>query len=77
MTSAHTYKVIELVGSSPQGVQPAIEAAIARAGETIRNLDWFQVKEIRGNIKDGAIEHYQVTVGIGFRILDPADLHKV
>ncbi len=76
MTSAHTYKVIELVGSSPQGVQPAIEAAIARAGETIRNLDWFQVKEIRGNIKDGAIEHFQVTVGIGFRILDPADLHK-
>ncbi|MBC8281802.1 MAG: dodecin domain-containing protein [Chloroflexi bacterium] len=76
MTSPHTYKVIELVGSSPEGVQPAIEGAIAKAGETIRNLDWFVVKEIRGNIKDGVIEHYQVTLGIGFRILDSADLHK-
>ena len=49
MTSQHTYKVIELVGSSPQGLQQAIENAIARAGETLRNLDWFEVKEIRGN----------------------------
>ena len=76
MTSAHTYKVIELVGSSPQGVQPAIEAAIARAAETIHNLDWFEVKEIRGNIKDGGIEHYQVTIDIGFRVLSAADLAK-
>ena len=52
MTTDNTYKVIELVGSSSQGVQQAIDGAIARAGETIRNLDWFEVKEIRGNIQD-------------------------
>ena len=76
MTSDHTYKVIELVGSSSQGVQPAIENAIARAGQTLRNLDWFVVKEIRGNIQEDRVAWYQVTLGVGFRVLDPADLHR-
>ena len=76
MTTEHTYKVIELVGSSSQGVQPAIENAVARASETIQNLDWFEVREIRGNIQDGGIAWYQVKVGIGFRVLDPADVNR-
>ncbi len=76
MTSEHTYKVIELVGSSANGVQSAIDNAIERAGQTIQNLNWFVVKEIRGNIQDGKVAWYQVTLEIGFRVLDPADLHK-
>ncbi len=76
MTSEHTYKVIELVGSSPQGLQPAIENAFARPGQTLHNLDWFVVKEIRGNIQEDRVAWYQVTLGVGFRVLDPADLHR-
>ena len=76
MTTNHTYKVIELVGSSSEGLQPAIETAISRAGETIRNLDWFEVKEIRGNIQDGGVAWYQVKLAIGFRVLSAADLEK-
>lgn len=76
MATDHTYKVIELVGSSSEGVQSAIDSAIARAGQTIRNLDWFQVKDIRGNIQEGGVAWYQVTVAIGFRVLDAADLHR-
>ena len=76
MTSENTYKVIELVGTSPQGLEQAIESAIARAGQTIRNLDWFEVKEIRGNIQEGRVAWYQVKLGVGFRVLDAADLGK-
>jgi flavin-binding protein dodecin len=76
MTTEHTYKVIELVGSSSQGVQEAIDGAIARAGETIKGLDWFEVKEIRGNIKNGKAEYYQVKLGIGFRVLSAGDMAK-
>jgi flavin-binding protein dodecin len=73
--SNHTYKVIELVGSSPDGVQPAIENAISRAGRTLSHLDWFEVKEIRGSIgDDGKVAWYQVTLGVGFRVLDPEDI---
>ena len=72
----HTYKVVELVGSSSEGVQQAIEGAINRASQTLRNLDWFEVKEIRGNIKDGKVAWYQVKLGIGFRVLEDADLHQ-
>lgn len=72
----HTYKVIELVGTSNEGVQQAIEGAIDRASQTLSNLDWFEVKEIRGNIQDGKIAWYQVKLGIGFRVLDETDLHR-
>ncbi len=70
----HTYKIIELVGSSPDGVDQAIRNAISRAGETLRNLDWFEVREIRGPIQDGEIGWFQVKLGVGFRILDSSDL---
>ena len=76
MTTGNTYKVIELVGSSSEGVQEAIDGAIARAGETLRNLDWFEVKEIRGSIQDGGVTWYQVKVAIGFRVLSAEDLQK-
>ena len=76
MTIGSTYKVIELVGSSSEGVQEAIDGAIARAGETLRNLDWFEVKEIRGSIQDGGVTWYQVKVAIGFRVLSAEDLQK-
>ena len=72
----HTYKIIELVGSSPDGVDQAIRNAIERAGETLRNLDWFEVREIRGPIQNGEIGWFQVKLGVGFRILDPADLEQ-
>jgi dodecin len=66
----HVYKKVELVGSSKTSVTDAIETAIARASKTMRNLDWFEVDQIRGHIKDGSVEHYQVTMKVGFRIDD-------
>ena len=66
----------ELIGSSRQGVQHAIESAIARAGQTIRNLEWFEVKAIRGHIQDGKIGWYQVKLGVGFGALDTTDVSK-
>jgi len=76
MTTGSTYKVIELVGSSSEGVQQAIDGAIGRASQTIKNLDWFEVKEIRGSIQDGGVTWYQVKVAIGFRVLTPEDLQR-
>ena len=77
MTSGdNTYKIVELVGSSSQGVQQAIDNAIARASQTLRYLDWFEVREIRGNISDGRAAWYQVKLGIGFRVVDPEDLER-
>ena len=62
------YKKIELVGSSRDGVDDAIRRAIQKAGESMRNLDWFEVKEIRGWIQDGEPQHTQVTLQVGFRL---------
>ena len=73
----HTYKVIELVGSSDAGLEQAIHGALARASQTIKGLDWFQVKEIRGTIGDGGkVNYYQVTMDIGFQVLEGADLQR-
>lgn len=66
----HVYKKVELVGSSTTSVNDAIEAAISRASKTMRNLDWFEVDQIRGHIKNGSIEHYQVVMKVGFRLDD-------
>jgi flavin-binding protein dodecin len=67
----HVYKSIEITGSSPDGVTQAIERAITKASETVRELDWFEVIEIRGHIgDDGRVAHYQVTLKIGFRLED-------
>ena len=64
----HVYRVIEVVGSSSQGADAAITNAVARAAETVRNLEWFEVVDTRGHIVDGAVAHTQVTLKIGFRI---------
>jgi dodecin len=68
--SEHVYKSVEITGSSPAGVKEAIDGAIAKASQTLRNLDWFEVVGIRGHIDDGAVAHYQVTLKIGFRLED-------
>jgi flavin-binding protein dodecin len=62
------YKKIQLVGTSTESFSDAAANAIAKAGETIRNMSWFEVVEQRGNIGDGKIRQYQVTVSIGFRV---------
>jgi len=72
----HAYKVVELVGTSHEGVQQAIKRAIDPAGLAFKNLDRFEVKEIRVNIQDGNIAWYQVKLGIGFRVLEAAHLHR-
>ena len=66
--SDHVYKTIELVGSSKTGSDDAIRAAVARAAATVRNMRWFVVTETRGHIENGQIEHWQVTVKIGFTL---------
>ena len=66
--SAHTYKLVEIVGSSPDSVDAAIRNAIETAGKTIRHLDWFEATEIRGHIADGKGAHFQVKLKVGFRL---------
>ncbi|MCX3062784.1 dodecin [Streptomyces beihaiensis] len=66
--SNHTYRVSEIVGSSHEGVDQAIRNGVARAAQTLRNLDWFEVTQVRGQIVDGEIEHFQVGLKVGFRL---------
>ena len=68
--SDHVYKSVEVTGSSPEGVTQAIDRAIAKASETLRNLDWFELTSVRGYIDDGKVAHYQATLKIGFRLDD-------
>jgi flavin-binding protein dodecin len=65
-----TYRVTEIVGTSTEGVDPAIRNALHRAGQTLRHLDWFEVTQIRGQIEDGRVAHYQVGMKVGFRLED-------
>jgi dodecin len=62
----HVYRVIEIVGSSPRSIEDAITAGVDRANATIRNLRWFEVVRTTGQIEDGKIKHYQVTLKVGF-----------
>jgi len=66
--SEHTYRVIEVVGTSPDGIDAAIRNGIARASETIRHIDWFEVIGTRGHVEGGVIAHVQVTMKVGFRL---------
>ena len=66
--SKHTYKVIELVGSSPNSIEDAITNAIADASRTIRHIGWFEVVETRGHVENGQVAHFQVVLKIGFTI---------
>lgn len=68
--SERTYRITEIVGTSPESVDAAIRNAVRRAGQTLRHLDWFEVTEVRGQITDGEIAHYQVGLKVGFRLED-------
>jgi dodecin len=64
------YRVTEIVGTSPESVEQAVRNALGRAGETLRHLDWFEVTQIRGQVVDGEIGHFQVGLKVGFRLED-------
>ena len=64
----HIYKVVELVGSSSGSIEDAIQAAISRAGATLRNIRWFEVVETRGHVEGGRVAHYQVRLKVGFTL---------
>ena len=66
--SENTYKIVELVGSSVTGTDDAIRNAIAKAARTLKNMDWFEVVQTRGHLKDNQIAHFQVTLKVGFRL---------
>jgi dodecin len=66
----HVYRVIELVGTSEESIEDAIGTAVARANSTLRNLRWFEVVRTSGHISDGAVQHYQVTMKVGFTMED-------
>lgn len=68
IVSDHVYKKVELVGSSTEGIEGAVNNAIARAEQTLDNLRWFEVVETRGDIKDGQVHHWQVTIKVGFTL---------
>ena len=65
-----TYRVTEIVGTSPDGIDQAIRNGVARAAATLRHLDWFEVTDIRGSLQDGTVSHVQVTMKVGFRLDD-------
>lgn len=67
----HTYRVTEIVGSSAEGIDAAIRNGLKRAGATLRNLDWFEVTQIRGHLVDGEVGHFQVGLKVGFQLEDP------
>jgi dodecin len=69
-----TYKIIELVGVSDESIQQAIRNAITRASESLKGLDWFEMTEVRGLVKDGKVDQFQVTVKVGFRILSEGEM---
>ncbi|MFJ2606434.1 dodecin [Streptomyces sp. NPDC091279] len=70
--SNHTYRVTEIVGTSPDSVDQAVRNGVARAARTVRNLDWFEVTQVRGQIENGQVAHWQVGLKVGFR-LDESD----
>jgi flavin-binding protein dodecin len=70
MSDDHVYRVIEITGSSAESIDDAIQVAVARASKTLRHLRWFEVIQTRGHLDEGKIQHYQVTLKIGFTIDD-------
>ncbi|MBC9713836.1 dodecin domain-containing protein [Streptomyces sp. TRM66268-LWL] len=68
--SDHTYRVTEIVGTSTEGIDQAVHNGIARAAQTLRGLDWFEVTQVRGHIENGEVAHFQVGLKVGFRLED-------
>ena len=65
---SHTYKLIELTGSSPEGIEQAVQSALRKASESVHNMRWFEVTETRGHIEDGKVAHWQVSIKVGFTL---------
>ncbi|SDD32527.1 dodecin [Streptomyces prasinopilosus] len=70
--SNHTYRVTEIVGTSPDNLEQAVRNGVERASQTLRHLDWFEVTQVRGQIEEGRIAHWQVGLKVGFRLDEPA-----
>lgn len=68
MSDQKVYKLVEIVGTSEESFSKAVDAGVARAGETLRHMDWFEVTELRGKVTDGKVSQYQVTMKVGFRL---------
>jgi flavin-binding protein dodecin len=68
--SNHTYRITEIVGTSPDSIDQAVRNGLARAAATLRNIDWFEVTEVRGQVMNGDVEHFQVGMKVGFRLED-------
>ncbi|MBC6428013.1 MAG: dodecin domain-containing protein [Cellvibrionales bacterium] len=68
MSSQHIYKKLEIVGSSKTSIEDAVQNALTECSKSVRNINWFEVVETRGHVRDGQIEHFQVTLKVGFRI---------
>ena len=66
--SEHVYRLSEIVGTSPTSIDDAIRTGLKKAAQTVRNIEWFQTGEIRGQVVDGEVAHYQVTMKVGFRV---------
>jgi dodecin len=66
----HVYRLTEVVGSSPTSIDDAIRTAVRKASETVRNIEWFEVQEVRGQVADGDVAHVQVGLKLGFRVED-------
>ena len=71
--SNHVYRLVEIVGTSPEGLDAAITNGLDRAARTVRHMDWFEVTQIRGHLSDGNAADFQVTLKVGFRLEDPQD----
>ncbi|RZM04365.1 MAG: dodecin domain-containing protein [Variovorax sp.] len=68
--SHHVYKLLELTGSSPTSIEDAVQTALSKASESVRNIHWFEVVETRGHVEDGKVAHWQVTIKAGFTLED-------
>ncbi len=68
--SSRTYRLTEIVGTSPEGIDQAVRNGVARAAQSLRHVDWFEVTDIRGYVRDGQVDHFQVSIKIGFRLED-------
>ena len=72
--SSRTYRVTEIVGTSPESVDTAIKNGIQRAATSLRHIDWFEVTQIRGHVLDGQVDHFQVGLKVGFRLEDDGEI---
>lgn len=68
MSESDTYRIVEIAGTSPDGVTEAMQSGVRRATQTLRSVDWIEVRSIRGHVQDGQIAHFQVEMRVGFKL---------